>query len=46
MNIKGCLACEYCHGKGQGTCAQKDDMQEILLYIQIAAFAQDHLPIG
>ena len=29
MNIKGCLACEYCHGKGQGTCIQKDDMQEI-----------------
>ena len=29
MNIKGCLACEYCHGKGQGTCVQKDDMQEI-----------------
>ena len=27
--IKGCLACEYCHGKGQGTCIQKDDMQEI-----------------
>ena len=29
MNVKGCLACEYCHGKGQGTCVQKDDMQEI-----------------
>ena len=29
MNIKGCLACEYCHGKGHGTCVQKDDMQEI-----------------
>ncbi len=29
MNIKGCLACEYCHGKGQGSCVQKDDMQEI-----------------
>ncbi len=28
-NIKGCLACEYCHGKGHGTCIQKDDMQEI-----------------
>ena len=28
-NIKGCLACEYCHGKGNGTCVQKDDMQEI-----------------
>lgn len=29
MNIRGCLACEYCHGKGHGTCIQKDDMQEI-----------------
>lgn len=29
MNIKGCLACEYCHGKGHGQCVQKDDMQEI-----------------
>lgn len=27
--IKGCLACEYCHTKGNGTCVQKDDMQEI-----------------
>ena len=27
--IKGCLACEYCHGKGRGECIQKDDMQEI-----------------
>ncbi len=29
MEIRGCLACEYCHGKGRGTCAQKDDMQKI-----------------
>ena len=29
MNIKGCLACEYCHGKGRGECIQKDDMQQI-----------------
>lgn len=28
-NIAGCLACEYCHTKGNGTCIQKDDMQEI-----------------
>lgn len=28
-NIHGCMACEYCHGKGNGECAQKDDMQEI-----------------
>ena len=27
--IAGCLACEYCHNKGQGACIQKDDMQEI-----------------
>jgi multimeric flavodoxin WrbA len=27
--IAGCLACEYCHGKGEGVCIQKDDMQEI-----------------
>lgn len=29
MDVRGCLACEYCHGKGQGTCVQKDDMQAI-----------------
>ena len=29
MNIRGCLACEYCHGRGQGACAQQDDMQQI-----------------
>ena len=23
MNIHGCLACEYCHGKGKGTCIQQ-----------------------
>ncbi|MCD7729529.1 MAG: flavodoxin family protein [Clostridia bacterium] len=28
-NIKGCLACEYCHTKGNGKCIQKDDMGEI-----------------
>ena len=27
MNIKGCLACEYCHGKGHGQCVRKDDMR-------------------
>ena len=27
--IAGCLACEYCHGKGGGACIQKDDMQEL-----------------
>jgi len=29
MSIHGCLACEYCHGKGEGNCVQKDDMQKI-----------------
>ena len=27
--IAGCLACEYCHTKGEGRCIQQDDMQEI-----------------
>ena len=27
--ITGCLACEYCHTKGNGACIQKDDMQEL-----------------
>jgi len=30
MKIGGCLGCEYCHGKGQGTCIQKDDLEKIL----------------
>lgn len=34
MNIAGCLACEYCHGKGHGACIQKDDMQEV--YAQLS----------
>lgn len=29
MKIASCLACEYCHGKGEGACIQQDDMQEI-----------------
>lgn len=29
LKIGGCLACEYCHTKGEGKCVQKDDMQEI-----------------
>ncbi len=27
--IAGCLACEYCHNKGNGACLKKDDMQEL-----------------
>ncbi len=30
MKISGCLACEYCHGKGEGTCIQKDDMEKVM----------------
>ena len=29
MNIRGCMACEYCHTKNKGVCVQKDDMQKI-----------------
>lgn len=35
MDIKGCIACEYCHTKGEGACIQKDDMQQI--YPELAA---------
>ena len=28
-HIAGCLACEYCHTKGERRCIQNDDMQEI-----------------
>lgn len=27
--INGCIACEYCHTKGNGKCIQKDDMQQV-----------------
>lgn len=27
--ISGCIACEYCHTKGDRKCIQQDDMQEI-----------------
>lgn len=30
MKINGCLACEYCHGKGEGKCIQKDDMEKVM----------------
>lgn len=29
MSIAGCLACEYCHTKGEGNCVRKDDMEQI-----------------
>ena len=28
-NINGCLACEYCHTKGNGKCIQNDDMKKV-----------------
>lgn len=30
MKIAGCLACEYCHTKGEGKCVQKDVMEKIM----------------
>ena len=30
MKINGCLACEYCHGKGAGKCIQKDDLEKLM----------------
>lgn len=36
MQIAGCLACEYCHTKGNGKCVQKDAMQEIYLLLEEA----------
>ena len=30
MKIAGCLACEYCHGKGEGKCVQRDDMDTVI----------------
>ena len=35
-NIKGCLGCEYCHGRGHGECIQKDDMQEVYAFLKEA----------
>ncbi len=30
MKIAGCLACEYCHTKGEGKCVQRDDMDKVM----------------
>lgn len=30
MKIAGCLGCEYCHTKGNGSCVQKDDFEKVL----------------
>lgn len=29
MKINPCMACDYCHNKGEGKCIQKDDMQDL-----------------
>lgn len=34
--IAGCLACEFCHTKGNGACIQKDDMEEVYALLQKA----------
>lgn len=34
--IAGCLACEYCHTKGDGRCIQQDDMQQVYPLLQEA----------
>ena len=34
--VAGCLSCGYCHGRGNGQCVQKDDMQAIYPLVQEA----------
>lgn len=34
--IAGCLGCEYCHTKGNGSCVQKDDMDEVYEALKLA----------
>ena len=43
--VNGCLACEYCHGSGNGKCVQKDDMQEIYPYLMEAEMVVFASPI-
>lgn len=43
--INGCLACEYCHKTGNGTCIQKDDMQEIYPLLEEAQMIVPASPI-
>lgn len=35
-DITGCIACEYCHTKGDGVCIKKDDMADMIPLIQEA----------
>ena len=32
--IAGCMACEYCHGKGNGACVQKDDREKVMASVR------------
>ena len=34
--VNGCMSCGYCHGQGNGRCAQQDDMQQLYPLIQEA----------
>ena len=34
--VNGCMSCNYCHGAGNGKCAQQDDMQEVYPYLMEA----------
>ena len=34
--VNGCMSCNYCHNQGNGSCVQKDDMQEIYPLLQEA----------
>lgn len=36
LNIKGCMACEYCHTKGHGRCIQEDDMESVYALLKTA----------
>lgn len=38
LNIKGCIGCEYCHNKGEGTCIQNDGMNDLYPQINQADF--------
>ncbi|MBQ4415089.1 MAG: flavodoxin family protein, partial [Methanomicrobium sp.] len=45
MKIAGCIACEYCHTKGNGVCAQKDDMVEVTAELKKAEMLVFAAPI-
>lgn len=43
--IAGCLACEYCHTKGNGKCVQQDDMQQIYPLLEQAQMIVPASPV-